>query len=314
MSFALTVIIPSYNNASFLERCIGSISAPESSVEIIVVDDGSTDDTVRVLAGLKDRLSNLKVISQANGGVSCARNAGLREASGRFVTFLDADDLFFPGALNPILNQTGEYDSDIVIFRNYCKEVEHYQWEGIFKEKQLYSGADLMQKSYIRGSVCGCFFKLDFLKDHGVIFCTDLSLAEDTVFFACAISAGAKVSFYDHKLYEIVPRESSASRRLDATFLERYGRALHATRRLVADRCIADNTMIPILMGIVNVAAPMGYSAKDTYRICDIGSILPLSVPDVYAHKWLIWLLNRSFRIFFWIKKYKDRFLSFRRG
>ena len=306
MSFALTVIIPSYNNASFLERCIGSISAPESSVEIIVVDDGSTDDTVRVLAGLKDRLSNLKVISQANGGVSCARNAGLREASGRFVTFLDADDQLYPEALSQIVLAINTFDSDVIIFRSLCGDVEQYPWMSHFHEREIYSSKDLMKTRYIRGSACGCFFKLDFLRKNRVLFCQDLSIAEDTVFFACAIAEGASISFINANLYIVIPREGSASRVVDSSLLPKYGKALHAARELIPDRCVADNTILTILLGIVNVAVNTDCPPKYTYEKCSIGNILPLSVNCFYKHKWLVRILNHSFRSFYEIKKIKD--------
>lgn len=95
----VSVIIPCYNYAAFLPQAVDSVlrqRGPEVEVEIIVVDDGSTDDTPAVAERLG---SNIRYIRQENSGPSGARNAGLRVASGDFAAFLDADDLFTAGLL-----------------------------------------------------------------------------------------------------------------------------------------------------------------------------------------------------------------------
>src|SRR5262245_14329418 len=84
----VTVVIPCYNQAHFLGAALNSISSQTyRAIETIVVDDGSTDDS-----GSVARAHGVRVLPQANQGVSAARNAGLRAASGDFVVFLDADD------------------------------------------------------------------------------------------------------------------------------------------------------------------------------------------------------------------------------
>lgn len=95
----ISVIIPSYNHARFLPHSIASIArqcSGEMGVEVIVVDDGSTDNTAEVIKGLK---SEVRYIYQENMGLSEARNTGLRAARGEFIAFLDADDLFTEGVL-----------------------------------------------------------------------------------------------------------------------------------------------------------------------------------------------------------------------
>lgn len=92
----VSVIIPVYNQETFIAEAIESVfqqTIPQNEIEIIVVDDGSTDGTSERLNSYKDRIH---VISQANAGVSAARNAGIRQATGKFVCCLDSDDLFLP--------------------------------------------------------------------------------------------------------------------------------------------------------------------------------------------------------------------------
>lgn len=94
---AVSVVIPAYNAAWCVCKAIDSVLAQDfRDCEVIVIDDGSTDDTPAVLAGYGDAI---RVVHQANGGMSNARNTGIRTARGDFVAFLDADDYWLPGKL-----------------------------------------------------------------------------------------------------------------------------------------------------------------------------------------------------------------------
>lgn len=94
---AVSVVIPAWNAAWCVGRAIDSVLAQDfADREIVVVNDGSTDDTAGVLAGYGDVI---RVVTQANGGMSSARNAGIRAARGRYLAFLDADDRWLPGKL-----------------------------------------------------------------------------------------------------------------------------------------------------------------------------------------------------------------------
>lgn len=89
----LSVVIPTYNRASFLPACIRSVRAAGVPVQVVVVDDGSTDDTAEVVAGL----GNVDYLWQPNAGVSAARNKGAEVATGEYFAFLDSDDTWRPG-------------------------------------------------------------------------------------------------------------------------------------------------------------------------------------------------------------------------
>lgn len=93
----VSVVVPVYNGAAYVSSALDSVlSQSHPPIECIVVDDGSTDGTPQVLSSYGDRV---QVLSLSNGGVSRARNAGARVATGRWLSFLDADDLWLPGRL-----------------------------------------------------------------------------------------------------------------------------------------------------------------------------------------------------------------------
>ncbi len=91
----LSVIVPAYNAQNYIKRCVNSIIRQQGADqhEIIIVDDGSTDKTLKILDFIATKHKNIRVIPQKHSGVSVARNKGIEESHGKYVTFVDADDM-----------------------------------------------------------------------------------------------------------------------------------------------------------------------------------------------------------------------------
>lgn len=122
MSFAHTisvsVIVPVYNAGEFLGTTLDSILTQTlSDIEIICVDDGSTDNSREILQEAAARNPRLKIIRQANAGPGAARNAGMQAASGEYLAFLDADDLYEPDMLETMYRQARQFQADVVMCR-----------------------------------------------------------------------------------------------------------------------------------------------------------------------------------------------------
>ena len=102
MDPVLSVIIPCYNGKSYVRRAVESVTTqPESAhIEILIVNDGSTDGTDVVCNALASEYANVHVFHKENGGVSRARNLGIEKASGHYIAFLDCDDWWEPGFLD----------------------------------------------------------------------------------------------------------------------------------------------------------------------------------------------------------------------
>ncbi len=111
----ISVIIPAYNAQAYLRECLESVLAQSfSDWEAIIVDDGSTDSTREIAAGFTVRDSRFRLVSTPNGGLSSARNAGIAEARGQWLTYLDSDDTLYPDALVKLMAATTE-NVDIVV-------------------------------------------------------------------------------------------------------------------------------------------------------------------------------------------------------
>ncbi|MDR0300037.1 MAG: glycosyltransferase [Streptococcaceae bacterium] len=115
----LSIIVPVYNAEKYLDTCINSVIQQETDVnyELILVDDGSTDRSAEILNSYKGN-SHVKVIQKENGGISSARNVGLEICEGKFITFIDNDDLLAEGAIDIMIQTINTSESDIVEFRH----------------------------------------------------------------------------------------------------------------------------------------------------------------------------------------------------
>lgn len=136
----VSVIIPAYNAALYLEKCVCSVIEQDyKAIEIIVINDGSKDETLSIGEKLKNTDTRIKVINQINKGSSAARNAGLKACNGEYVFFLDSDDWIDKNCISTLVSTISRDNTDIVFFDYYkCfidREIEHH----IYNENFVYN-------------------------------------------------------------------------------------------------------------------------------------------------------------------------------
>lgn len=162
----ISIVVPVFNVEAYVERCmISLISQSYENIEIIMVDDGSTDQSGKICDKYKEKDTRVKVIHKSNGGLSDARNIGIEQASGKYLSFVDSDDWVakdYIAEMYQIMNQTG---CDIVCCR----------FQRISKEENTKSKTD---------EVCKVYFKEEAIKQllyqnistsvHGKLYKTDL--------------------------------------------------------------------------------------------------------------------------------------------
>lgn len=113
----VSVILPCYNAEKYLRQCVDSIlNQTMEDLELICVDDGSSDSTLEILRSYQDADPRVRLLTQENAGAGAARNNGLRQARGEYLSFLDADDFFEPEMLWEAVNAAEQYKADYVVF------------------------------------------------------------------------------------------------------------------------------------------------------------------------------------------------------
>ena len=144
MMAKVTVVIPVYNTKQYLEECVASVMGQTyREIEILLVDDGSTDGSSDLCDELAARDERIRVIHKENGGAATARNLGIDEATGEYVMFLDSDDWLDADAIEVLVDLADSQTTDIVRF-NYVREFEGKQLvkPNTFLEERLYTGEE----------------------------------------------------------------------------------------------------------------------------------------------------------------------------
>lgn len=186
----VSIIVPVYNTAEFLPACLDSIvNQTYKEIEIICVNDGSEDNSLDVLTDYKNKYPQIVVIDKPNGGVSSARNSGLRAARGKYVQFMDSDDLINCKTCQNLIEEAEKFDADIVLFRKtwFSKEAPDINQEleyGI-EDVECYFHEET-ENPFINGPDCNVihnkFYKKDFLINNNLFFDERIRLGEDSLF------------------------------------------------------------------------------------------------------------------------------------
>lgn len=136
----ISVIVPVYNVEKYLSQCLDSIiHQTYKNLEIILVDDGSTDSSGLICDNYSQKDKRIKIIHKCQGGLSDARNAGLKIATGEYISFIDSDNFIDKNMYSILINNTQKYNSDIVWFNyyNYYSK-KHFINSSIIKNNDLY--------------------------------------------------------------------------------------------------------------------------------------------------------------------------------
>ncbi|PGZ07265.1 teichoic acid biosynthesis protein B, partial [Bacillus cereus] len=184
----LSVVITNYNKEQYLAQCLQSvIEQTLKGIEIIVVDDGSTDDSMTILRQYEKQYENLSVYKQQNAGVSAARNTGLKKANGEYVTFLDADDYVHLTGYEEMYEVASENNADMVIANIICFN-EYKNWPLSYMKKLFDKELPLIRnvatnlELHFTPSTSNKIFKREMCVLNGINFDEDLWVGEDLLF------------------------------------------------------------------------------------------------------------------------------------
>ena len=123
MSVSVSIIVPCYNVAAYLDQCMESLAGQSmEDIEIICVNDGSSDRTAEILREWRDRDGRVRVIDRKNSGVSAARNSGMEAAAGKYIGFVDPDDVVERNMFRRLFDAAVEKDADVAVcgYHEFC--------------------------------------------------------------------------------------------------------------------------------------------------------------------------------------------------
>lgn len=208
MSNRLSIIIPVYNSGLYLTRCIESIFEQNvSDIEIILINDGSTDNSLILCESYKNKYDNIFLISQENRGVSAARNRGLDMATGSWIIFMDADDYLLPGALSFFLDVIDSNPECHWILASSLKEDKGKILPHITLKSQVIRNPILSVKHY---ALWGYAFNSKIIRENKLRFIETLSYSEDRVFIYQYAFICERLHVFDEPVYVYRINETSA--------------------------------------------------------------------------------------------------------
>ena len=218
----VSVIIPIFNACRYIRPALDSIiSQTLTDIEIICVDDGSTDTSLDMIKIYQKLDSRIRIITKTNGGPALARNNGLARARGEYVAFLDADDFYEIDMLEKLYSRAKVDNLDIVIgnYDIYNNKKARFQQSVESDFGMIYKGGAVSSKNeypdYILQSTTGAawnkIFKRSFIESMGIIFLPDAMVFEDVYFTVAALSFAEKVARIDdvvmhHRVYSAQSR------------------------------------------------------------------------------------------------------------
>lgn len=216
------MIIPVYNVEKYLEQCLRSvIKQTLTNIEIICVDDGSIDSSLKILYRMKDMDERIQIICQQNLSAGAARNQGLLAAKGEYLAFLDSDDFFEPDMLELAYNKAVETEADVVVYRsNLYDQItgEFIDGRGSVNEK-YFPDMDVFSHKEVRKDFFGSFqgwpwdklFKREFVQGNHIRFQEQKSI-NDLFFVYGALAKAERVTVIQNVLaHKRINNEGSIS-------------------------------------------------------------------------------------------------------
>lgn len=234
----VTIVIPVYNVGDYIENGLAScINQTYSNIEIIVVDDGSTDSTASRIENQSSLDERIILLKQSNKGVSAARNNALRNATGDYVIFLDGDDWLEKNAVEVLINNLHKYENAFIICSRYIVDEEDKSIrinDDTREEIEFVSNESILEsflyKYFYFQSSCYKLFDLKIIKQNNILFSEDISHGEDGLFVFTYLQYASKVVSIPIPLWDILDRVNSAS---NASFNERKLTAIDAAEKML---------------------------------------------------------------------------------
>lgn len=206
----VSIIIPIYNTSGYLRNCIDSIiSQTFQNLQIILIDDGSTDDSGSICDWYAKLDKRVKVIHKVNEGVSIARNVGLNNAEGEYLMFFDSDDIVLPRMVEDLLSVAEKLSIDIVQSGNFVDGKKDTNTIVTYTKDEALDELFLMTNK-VKPSMCLGLYRKEVFD--GVTFPTHIHFYEDFAVQCHVVSKSDGVAIIDNRYYSYIERVGSATK------------------------------------------------------------------------------------------------------
>ena len=248
---AISVIIPVYNSEKFLQECLDSvIKQTIRNIEIICVDDGSTDGSAKILEKYKQDDSRIKIFKQEHRGGGAARNLGLKVASGEYLSFLDSDDYFEYDMLEKIYLRCKNVGADVGVFGVMCYHqatgAENYEPSGLridhLPEKNVFCWRDLPEYIFntFHNWAWNKLFLREFILEKEILF-QEISRTNDLLFTNKALILASQIVILDEALVHYRVQVTDNCQSTNFLYPEDFYNAFKALKSFLKEQKIWNN-------------------------------------------------------------------------
>ncbi|MEG2847989.1 MAG: glycosyltransferase family 2 protein, partial [Bacilli bacterium] len=219
----VSIIIPCYNCHKTIEKTVLTIVAQTyDNIEILLIDDGSTDETLKILKELQNKNKNITVFSNKNFGVSYTRNFGIKKANGEYIMFVDSDDLLDSNCISYCMEKIKYFD--LLIFgidffyennnKHVFKSINDFKIESYDELKTV---SELLLKENYLSSSCNKIFRKKILVENSISFNENLCKFEDLLFCLTYIKYCNKINIISNPFYTYIQNTniSLSKKRID---------------------------------------------------------------------------------------------------
>ena len=224
-----SVIVPAYNSAEFINKCIDSVLMQTyTNFELIIVDDGSADDTLSICREYENVDDRIMVIHKENGGQTSARNQGLGASTGEYIIFLDSDDWLGDNVLALCCEEIEKSCPDVIVYSimntltkklfDVGLDCGNYIVDGAMLDRVLMDADG--RSVFIKGLI-GKVFKRSVIFENQLSVPKEVRMAEDAMAFVSAVLDSSSISVIENAVYYYCVREGSVSHSADAKAFER---------------------------------------------------------------------------------------------
>ena len=243
----ISVIIPIYNVEKFLRGSVDSVlNQTYKNLEIILVDDGSKDSSGNICDEYAKKDNRIKVVHKENGGLSTARNAGLDVATGKYVMFIDADDLYEENSCEVLYNEIEKRNADIVVGNYIHITHEGEKWPEPLFDTNIYDNFKLsiedFEKSFfvMNSVVWNKIFKRSFIEEQKLRFIPK-AIAEDAIFSTYCYVHTDNIYYIKDVVYNYRQNEANVS--ISTNCNKKYFEGLNSSYKLIFDNFDSTNNI-----------------------------------------------------------------------